>query len=146
MALPAGCTKGECDDWLLKRDKLCCAVAMERNLWQSPVEAGAISARGRQQVRCSPAISACTDHPASKADPALFGIVACQLGTATCSRQGEGISDSPDDGHACVQAAESEVAAIMVVITSRGCKEIFVPNPELLAEGKVCKGQTPSSL
>ncbi|KAK9829795.1 hypothetical protein WJX72_007953 [[Myrmecia] bisecta] len=58
-------------------------LAMERNLWQQPVEAGAISARGRQQ------------------------------------------------------AAEAEVVTLMVVITSRGCNEVFVPNPELLAKGQV---------
>lgn len=36
-----------------------------------------------------------------------------------------------------VQAAEKEVEMLMTVITTRGCKEDLVPDPELLNEGKV---------
>lgn len=35
------------------------------------------------------------------------------------------------------QAAEGEAAMLQAAMRARGCKEDFVPNPELLQEGKV---------
>ena len=43
------------------------------------------------------------------------------------------------------QAAEGEAAMLQAAMRTRGCKEDFVPNPELLQEGKVrphCPGPT----
>ncbi|KAK9840654.1 hypothetical protein WJX81_007501 [Elliptochloris bilobata] len=58
-------------------------LAMERKAWSQPVDAGAISDRGKQQ------------------------------------------------------AAEGEAAGLQAMMRTRGCKEDFVPNPELLQEGMV---------
>lgn len=37
-----------------------------------------------------------------------------------------------------MQAAEKEVEGLRAIFNSRGCKENLIPDPELLAEGKVC--------
>ena len=39
----------------------CCAVALERTAWQSPVDAGAISERGKLQVCCPAALCLCSN-------------------------------------------------------------------------------------
>ena len=36
------------------------------------------------------------------------------------------------------QAAEGEAAMLLGLMKTRGCKEEFTPNPELLKDGKVC--------
>ena len=40
-------------------------------------------------------------------------------------------------GFADMQAAEGEAAMLQAAMRARGCKEDFIPNPELLQEGKV---------
>ena len=39
--------------------------------------------------------------------------------------------------HVGAQAAEGEAGMLQAAMRARGCKEDFVPNPELLQEGKV---------
>ena len=39
--------------------------------------------------------------------------------------------------HVGGQAAEGEAGMLQAAMRARGCKEDFVPNPELLQEGKV---------
>lgn len=116
------------------------AVPHERDQWQQPQAAFSISSRGKAaaavelakelQVRCA----------APRCDDVLcHAVVRCHGSTGYCAGYGGDVvrKHMCASMHDCVRLHHPPPLLPQERIRLRGCKEVFVPNADLLAEGQV---------
>jgi hypothetical protein len=109
-------------------------VALERNQWQAPVDAGAISARGKRAAAEDKARQVSLERNSTSSQHAG---AQRRASVQTCGNCME--PDPMFAGCNCAAAWQ-----ILEQLKLRGCTEEFVPNPSLLDEGRVSALQNTS--